>query len=144
MWIRRIPEGRTLLASAPAPGCVRISSSAMRRSSTNTVGVEARFSCHYARASRSSRAAYSDTESVVASLARELVEQLIAIHELPALDALDAAGELGVLGGRELELFIIFVCQDRYGRALPQALAFDLDPAGDNLAGDQLHRSPRQ
>src|SRR3954470_5023536 len=79
-------------------------------------------------------------ECGVASLARELAEQLIAIHELAALDALDAPGELGLVLGGELEPLIVFLRQDRYGRALLQALALDLDPAGDDLAGDQLHR----
>src|SRR5205814_10104881 len=79
-------------------------------------------------------------ECVVASLARQLAEQLIAIHELPGLDALDTARELGLLLGGELEPLVIFSRQDRYSRALLQGLAFDLDPAGDDLAGDQLHR----
>src|SRR5438067_13941283 len=83
-------------------------------------------------------------EGVVASLARELAQQLIAIHELPALDALDASGELGLLLGGEFEPLIIFLRQDRYGRALLQALAFDLDPSGDDLACDQLHHSPQE
>src|SRR4051794_11920905 len=79
-------------------------------------------------------------ECGVASLARELGQQLIAIHELAALDALDAPGEFGLLLRGQFEPFVIFLREDRYGRALLQALAFDLDPAGDDLAGDQLHR----
>src|SRR3954467_3337766 len=79
-------------------------------------------------------------ECGVASLARELGQQLIAIHELAALDALDAPGEFGLLLRGQFEPLVIFLGQDRYGRALLQALAFDLDPAGDDLAGDQLHR----
>ena len=90
--IRRIPERRTLLACAPASGCVRIRSSAVRRSSTNAVGAAARFSRHQFRASRSSRAAGSDTW-MRSRFTRARGRRATHRHpRIPAVDALDAPG----------------------------------------------------
>src|SRR5262244_3991314 len=71
-----------------------------------------------------------------ASLARELVEELVAVHKSTALGRLNAPGELGLLLGSQFECLVIFMSQDGNGRALLQALALHLDLAADDLARD--------